>query len=65
MTLFLPALDELMRFFLLMVRLGAVVLTLPLLGSRTVPSQLKILFVLLLSLGLYPVVQAQHSRGDG
>lgn len=60
MTLFLPALDELMRFFLLMVRLGAVVLTLPLLGSRTVPSQLKILFVLLLSLGLYPVVQAQH-----
>ena len=34
--------------------------TLPLISSRNIPNQIKILFVFLLSLGLYPMVQHQQ-----
>jgi flagellar biosynthesis protein FliR len=60
MTLELPALDVLMRFLLLTVRLGAMVLVLPFWDSRLVPSHLKILLVFLLSFGLYPAVHMQQ-----
>lgn len=57
MTLSLTTLDNLIIFFLLSVRLGATVMTLPLFNSRNIPSQLKIIFIFMLSLGLYPLVQ--------
>jgi len=60
MTLALLTPDTLLIFLLLMVRLGAMVLTLPLLGSRQVPAQLKVLFICMLSVGFYPLIQAQH-----
>lgn len=59
MTLFLPPLDTLILFVLLTVRIGAIVLSLPFLGARMVPSQLKVLCVLLLSFGLFPAIQGQ------
>ncbi|RMF83338.1 MAG: flagellar biosynthetic protein FliR [Nitrospinota bacterium] len=59
-TLFSP--DELLLFFFLTARIGAIVFTLPFLGSRIVPFPLKILLIFLLSLGLYPVVQGQGIR---
>jgi flagellar biosynthetic protein FliR len=60
MTLELPTLDVLMRFLLLTVRIGAMVLVLPFWDSRMVPSQLKILLIFLLSIGLYPAVHTQQ-----
>jgi len=59
MTLSLFSLDELVLFFFLTVRIGAIVLALPFLGSRTFPAQAKIVFIFLLSFGLYPIVQAK------
>jgi flagellar biosynthetic protein FliR len=60
MTLSLFTPDTLLLFLLLTVRLGAIVMSLPLLNSRQVPSQIKILFTLMLSVGLYPLIQTQH-----
>jgi len=60
MTLTLLTPDTLLIFLLLMVRLSAMVLTLPLLGARQVPAQLKVLFIGMLSVGLYPLIQTQH-----
>lgn len=60
MTLALLTPDTLVLFLLLTVRLGAIVTSLPLLGSRQIPAQIKVLFTLMLSVGLYPLVQTQH-----
>jgi len=60
MTLSLLTPETLIVFLLLTVRLGAIVLSLPLLGSGNVPAQVKILFILMLSVGLYPLTQAQQ-----
>jgi flagellar biosynthetic protein FliR len=59
MSVAFPALDELIRFWLLTVRIGALVLALPFWGARVVPGHLKILLVFLLSFGLYPAIQTQ------
>lgn len=52
--------ETLVLFLLLVVRLGAMVTSLPLLGARQVPGQIKILLTLTLSVGFYPLMQAQH-----
>ena len=59
MTLSLLSLDTLFIFALLNVRIGAIVISCPLFNSRNIPSQLKIIFIFMLSLGLYPLTQAQ------
>lgn len=59
MTLLFLTPDSLLVLVLLHVRLGAMVMTLPLLNSRNIPSQLKIILIFTLSLGLYPLTQAQ------
>jgi flagellar biosynthetic protein FliR len=48
--------EDLLRFLFLTVRLGAMVLTLPLLNSPQVPAPVKIVFTFVLSFGLYPTV---------
>lgn len=60
MTLSLLTPETLIVFLLLTIRLGAIVLSLPLLGSRNVPAQLKILFILMLGVALYPLIQTQQ-----
>lgn len=60
MTLLLFSLHEFFLFLFLTVRISAMVLTLPFLGSRNVPAPLKIIFIFLLSFGLYPAVQTQE-----
>ena len=60
MTLSLLAPETLIVFLLLSIRIGAIVLSLPLLGSRNIPAQLKILFILMLGVALYPPVQIQQ-----
>ena len=60
MTIPLVTPDELFRFFLLLVRVSAVILTFPLLNSRALPSPFKIVFVVILSMSLYPVVRTQN-----
>jgi flagellar biosynthetic protein FliR len=60
MTLSLLTPESLIVFLLLTIRIGAIVLSLPLLGSRDIPAQLKILFILMLSVALYPRAQLQQ-----
>jgi flagellar biosynthetic protein FliR len=60
MTLSLVTPETLIVFLLLTIRIGAIVLSLPLLGSRNVPAQLKTLFILMLGVALYPLVQLQQ-----
>ena len=60
MTLSLLRPEILIVFLLLTIRIGAIVLSLPLLDSRNIPAQLKILFILMLSVALYPLVQTQQ-----
>ena len=60
MTLSLLTPETLIVFLLLTIRIGAIVLSFPLLGSRNVPAQLKILFILMLGVALYPLVQIQQ-----
>jgi flagellar biosynthetic protein FliR len=60
MTLSLLTPETLIVFLLLTVRLGAIVISLPLLGARNVPAQLKVLFTLMLSVGFYPLIQTQQ-----
>jgi flagellar biosynthetic protein FliR len=60
MTLSLLTPETLIVFLLLTIRIGAIVLSLPLLGSRNVPAQLKVLLILMLGVALYPLVQAQQ-----
>jgi flagellar biosynthetic protein FliR len=59
MTLTIPDLTDLLRFLFVAVRLSAILLPLPFLGARMVPSQLKVIFVLVMSLSVYPAVQNQ------
>jgi flagellar biosynthetic protein FliR len=59
MTFSFFTLEDLVQFFFLTLRVGAIVMTLPFLGSRSLPGHFKILSILFLSGGLYPVVQAQ------
>jgi flagellar biosynthesis protein FliR len=60
MTLSLLTPETLIVFLLLTIRIGAIVLSLPLLDSRNLPAQLKILLILVLSMALYPLVQTQQ-----
>jgi flagellar biosynthetic protein FliR len=60
MTLSLLTPETLIVFLLLTIRIGAIVLSLPLLGSRNVPAQLKVLLILMLGVALYPRVQLQQ-----
>ena len=60
MTLSLFALDDILRFWFLLIRLSAMVLTLPLFSFRTVPSHLKIVLIVALSVSLYPAVRTQQ-----
>jgi flagellar biosynthetic protein FliR len=60
MTLALLTPETLIIFLLLTLRIGAIVLALPLLGSRNVPAQPKILFIFMLSVALSPLVQIQQ-----
>ena len=60
MTLSLLTPETLMIVLLLSVRIGAIVLSLPLLDSRNIPAQLKVLFILMLGVALYPLVQTQQ-----
>ena len=60
MTLSLFAPETLIVFLLLTVRIGAIVLSLPLLDSRNLPAQLKVLLILMLGMALYPLVQTQQ-----
>lgn len=59
MTITLFGLDEGLRFLFLIMRLSAMVLTLPFLNFRMVPSPVKIVLIVVLSVGLYPVVRLQ------
>jgi len=60
MTLALLTPETLIVFLLLTIRIGAIVLSLPLLGSRNVPAQPKVLLILMLGVALYPLVQTQQ-----
>ena len=60
MTLSLLTPESLIVFLLLTIRIGAIVLSLPLLGSRNLPVQLKVLLILMLGVALYPLVQIQQ-----
>ena len=60
MTLSLLTPETLIIFLLLTIRIGAIVLSLPLLGSRNIPAQLKVLLILMLGMALYPLVQTQQ-----
>ena len=60
MTLSLLTPETLIVFLLLTIRLGAIVLSLPLLDSRNIPAQLKVMLILMLSVALYPLVQTQQ-----
>src|SRR5215475_619456 len=60
MTLSLLTPETLIIFLLLTIRIGAIVLSLPLLGSRNIPAQLKVLLILMLGVALYPLVQTQQ-----
>jgi flagellar biosynthetic protein FliR len=60
MTLSLLTPETLMVFLLLIIRIGAIVLSLPLLSSRNVPAQLKVILIVMLSVALYPRVQIQQ-----
>ncbi|MGE3540110.1 MAG: flagellar biosynthetic protein FliR [Candidatus Tectimicrobiota bacterium] len=62
MTLSLLSPDSLLIVALLSVRLGAIIMSLPLFNSRSIPPQLKIIFIVTLSLGLYPLAQTQPLR---
>lgn len=48
--------DQLMRLVMVMVRVGPLLFLMPIIGSRGVPAQFKILLVLMTSLVLAPVV---------
>ena len=52
--------DEIFRFFLLLVRISAVILTFPVLNSRVIPSQVKIILIVMLSFSLYPAIHAHN-----
>lgn len=58
MTLVFPPPDELLRFFFLTIRISALLLTMPLFGARIVPTQVKMVCVLMVSFGMYPAVPA-------
>src|SRR6266699_1858998 len=60
MTLSLLTPETLIVFLFLTIRIGAIVLSLPLLDSRNIPAQLKVLFILMLGVALYPLVQTQQ-----
>jgi len=60
MTLSLLTPEILIVFLLLTIRIGAIVLSLPLLNSRNIPAQLKVMLILMLSVALYPLVQTQQ-----
>ena len=60
MTLTLLTPETLIVFLLLTIRIGAIVLSLPLLSSRNIPAQLKVLLILMLSVALYPHVPIQQ-----
>src|SRR2546425_6863547 len=60
MTLSLLTPETLIVFLFLTIRIGAIVLSLPLLGSRNIPAQLKVLLILILGVALYPRVQLQQ-----
>lgn len=59
MTFTFFTLEDLWLFFCLTLRVGAIVMTLPFLGSRSLPAHFKILGIVFLSFGLYPAVPAQ------
>ena len=59
MTFAFFTLEDLWLFFCLTLRVGAIVMTLPFLGSRSLPAHFKILGIFCLSFGLYPAVPAQ------
>src|SRR5256712_2747258 len=60
MTLSLLTPETLIVFLFLTIRIGAIVLSLPLLDSRNIPAQLKVLLILMLGVALYPLVQTQQ-----
>jgi flagellar biosynthetic protein FliR len=60
MTVSIFTLADGLRFLFLMLRLSAMVLTLPFLSFRMVPAHLKIVFIVILSLSLYPAVHTQN-----
>ena len=60
MTISLLTPETLIVFLFLTIRIGAIVLSLPLLDSRNIPAQLKVLFILMLGVALYPLVQTQQ-----
>jgi flagellar biosynthetic protein FliR len=60
MTLSLLTPETLIVFLFLTIRIGAIVLSLPLLDSRNIPAQLKVLLILMLGVALYPRVQTQQ-----
>jgi flagellar biosynthetic protein FliR len=59
MTLTILSLEDLWRFLFVVVRLSAILLPLPFLGMRLIPAQLKVVLVLVMSVGVYPAVQTQ------
>ena len=63
MTLSLLTPEILIVFLLLTMRIGAIVLSLPLLGSRNLPAQLKVLLILML--GSCPRINTHPSVGVG
>ncbi len=52
-------LAEVLRLMLLLVRLSAMVMTLPFFSSRAVPGHLKLVFIGALGLSLYPLARTQ------
>lgn len=57
MTLTLLSPEDLLRFLFLTIRLSALFLTLPLFNSPHIPTPVKIVCTVALSLGFYPIVQ--------
>ena len=59
MTLTILSLEELLRFLLLMVRLSALIMALPLFSGRVIPAPIKVVCIVTLSVSFYPLVQQQ------
>ena len=61
MDLFNFSLEQFQSFLLVLMRVGAILMTVPIFGSRNLPMQLKIGLTLVTSIILFPVIPSLHS----
>jgi flagellar biosynthetic protein FliR len=56
---------EILSFILVLIRISAFVVAMPLIGTEQVPPHLKVLFALVLAMLIYPSVKWQQTLGAG